>query len=729
MSIKSKIVLVVVGFFLPIALLTYFFISARMEKIRFAEKELIGSVYLRPLFSALQSVSHLRVNVQTGKSTDSELSALKKAVEELRVIEKKYHDDVPLDDKLITLDRAMTKLSGGTLSLTDATQVAVEIRGLIAAVGDKSNLILDPDLDSFYVMDAVLLKLPEVLDVMSQATALAGDIVKRQALTNADRTQSVVLGGGLATNLNGAVSDIDIAQKNNPLGNVKGKLNDVLIGLLPATTSFTNALAGIDKADSEALMSAQTLTTTYDASANTVIRHWNSAIEEMDVLLKERADSTRSEMYISLVVVVVVLLITIVFTIGIVRTIITSLNNLITVADTAAKGNLNVRPDTSGKDEITQVAISLNVMIERIRTMIAELDTREYLEHSTNIMLQSMDDFSNGDLTVRLHSESNDAIGKLFRGFTEAVLGLESMVTDILRSIQATSQSTRNMTGAMERMAAGAEEQSVQVDSISLSLRDMLNNIHENASATNSAAQSAESAGTIARNGGKVIDATVHSIERIADIVQRSAKTVAELGDRSSEIGEIVSVINEIADQTNLLALNAAIEAARAGDQGRGFAVVADEVRKLAERTSLATKQIAKMINHIQTSTQGAVTTIQSGLDDVVRGQQLATEAGVSLREMIRSSEETASAIAKVASFTDQQLVSAEHLTTNMEQVAIVTREFAEASQEVATQTERINAITAQMESTIGRFTISSGQSATSHSMLQRQHSAVRSLR
>ena len=35
------------------------------------------------------------------------------------------------------------------------------IRGLITQVGDTSNLILDPDLDSYYVMDSVLLKLPE----------------------------------------------------------------------------------------------------------------------------------------------------------------------------------------------------------------------------------------------------------------------------------------------------------------------------------------------------------------------------------------------------------------------------------------------------------------------------------------------------------------------------------------------------------------------------------------
>src|SRR5574344_2817696 len=64
----------------------------------------------------------------------------------------------------------------------------------------------------------------------------------------------------------------------------------------------------------------------------------------------------------------------------------------------------------------------------------------------------------------------------------------------------------------------------------------------------------------------------------------------------SNEISQIVKTIDDISFQTNILALNAAVEAARAGDAGKGFAVVAEEVRNLAQKSAIATRDTAKII-------------------------------------------------------------------------------------------------------------------------------------
>jgi hypothetical protein len=54
-----------------------------------------------------------------------------------------------------------------------------DVRSLFSLVGDTSNLILDPDLDSYYLMDSVLLKLPAGAELLAQARILGREILGR----------------------------------------------------------------------------------------------------------------------------------------------------------------------------------------------------------------------------------------------------------------------------------------------------------------------------------------------------------------------------------------------------------------------------------------------------------------------------------------------------------------------------------------------------------------------
>ena len=161
-------------------------------------------------------------------------------------------------------------------------------------------------------------------------------------------------------------------------------------------------------------------------------------------------------------------------------------------------------------------------------------------------------------------------------------------------------------------------------------------------------------------------------MNKIAEVVTEAASTVQELGNSSEKIGEIVQVIDDIADQTNLLALNAAIEAARAGEQGRGFAVVADEVRKLAERTTKATKEIASMIKQIQKETIGAVQSMEKGTVEVSKGKELVEKAGVSLNQIISSSQEVVDNVSQVAAASEEQSATSEQISKNIEAISSV---------------------------------------------------------
>ena len=222
------------------------------------------------------------------------------------------------------------------------------------------------------------------------------------------------------------------------------------------------------------------------------------------------------------------------------------------------------------------------------------------------------------------------------------------------------------------------------------------------------------------RDGAKTVKETITGMEAIRSKVGLSTNKVQEMGTRSEQIGAIVETIEDIASQTNLLALNAAIEAARAGEQGKGFAVVADEVRKLAERSSLATKEIAGLIKGIQKTVNEAVSAMKESASEVESGVVRANLAGEALSNILQASEsvnkqaeEAGKAALKVSvaagelvgavdsvsavieentAATEEMAANSTELTQAIENIASVSEENSAAVEQVSASTEEVSA-------------------------------------
>src|SRR5439155_747640 len=187
-----------------------------------------------------------------------------------------------------------------------------------------------------------------------------------------------------------------------------------------------------------------------------------------------------------------------------------------------------------------------------------------------------------------------------------------------------------------------------------------------------------------AATGQQAVRQTIEGMMLIRENVKETAKKIIRLGKRSNEIGEIVRIIEDIADQTNLLALNAAIQSAMAGEHGRGFAVVADEIRLLAERSTESTKRIETLVKSIQGDTYEAVVAMEDSTQEVVKGSQLADEAGRSLNTIYGGVERQAKMIDSIARAANEQSSVSEAVAVAMAQILEITRQTDAGTQEAA---------------------------------------------
>ncbi len=332
------------------------------------------------------------------------------------------------------------------------------------------------------------------------------------------------------------------------------------------------------------------------------------------------------------------------------------------------------------KKQLEEKESALKEQMVKTEKIMANLEEeKRYLKDSVDNMLSEIEKFSQGDLTVYLASENEDEIAMLYNGFNLASERISEMFARVQKAVHDTIESNQLILDQTNHIAKGIENQTMEAAEVASAVEEMARSIHENTKNAGVAAESAKDAGEFAKEGGEIVSQTITGMNKIAKVVLDSSQVVEELGVSSSKIGDIVQVINDIADQTNLLALNAAIEAARAGEQGRGFAVVADEVRKLAERTTKATKEISMMIKEIQTNTERAVDSINSGTTEVEMGKELANKANDALKKIIENSHNISDIIDQVAAASEQQSQTGDEISRNIENISNVSRESTSA--------------------------------------------------
>lgn len=311
---------------------------------------------------------------------------------------------------------------------------------------------------------------------------------------------------------------------------------------------------------------------------------------------------------------------------------------------------------------------------------------QEEYDRNQNAILRLLDeiaDLADGDLRSYA-TVSEDFTGAIADSINFAIDQLRDLVSRIHETSQEVARYTQDTQSITNQLAEASEHQAQEIAGASTAMNEMALSIDQVSANASESANVAQRSVSIASNGAQVVNRSIEGMDTIREQIQETSKRIKRLGESSQEIGNIVSLINDIADQTNILALNAAIQASMAGEAGRGFAVVADEVQRLAERSASATKQIEMLVKTIQTDTNEAVISMEQTTTEVVRGANLAKDAGIALDEIQKVSGDLANLIASISDAAKLQSASASHIAATMTVVQEITSQTTTATFDTA---------------------------------------------
>lgn len=249
------------------------------------------------------------------------------------------------------------------------------------------------------------------------------------------------------------------------------------------------------------------------------------------------------------------------------------------------------------------VAIVLSLIISRV------------LSRSVSTIAGKMSELAmkEGDLTQKIHVKSKDEVGDIAKSLNVFLENLREIVQNIGTSEHKLLENAGHVNDIVVSSANEVSQVNVVMNEMGdtvLEMSDLVHQIAQNAknnhdkisSVMSETKSKTEYINHVGEKAQKLKKDAISAKEHIESALDRIGQTLEEkiAGSKDVErISELTDQILEIADQTNLLALNASIESARAGESGRGFAVVAGQIGKLAEQSSETAEEIQTLNAYI----------------------------------------------------------------------------------------------------------------------------------
>ncbi len=537
------------------------------QEIAFTQKQLRGLIYTAPLHRIQLHIAEHRGALggllggggDTFRQRATELARqLDGAIAQLNEIHRDLGAELAPGEAWSIIQQQWQRLQAEGSSLTRSqsfarhTELIGQVLNLISAVADSSNLILDPDLDSIYLILATLVQMPKLTEYLGQTRALATATAAEGQFTDTQARNRLI---GLSLSIPEA------------LGDVRRSVNTAIRYNASLAPALESSLAESDRriADFVAHINRELLATeAIQADAPSLFREATATIDQfvtlydvvvpqIDALLKARIDRLTWE-----------------------------------------------RNSTIGLS-LAAVAVTLWLSFAIAQTITAPLRRA----------VVNLEKIANGQLEEEIWFSNDEEMGRLL-GATETMRQrLRGIVHNVRESAEAVNQGANELQGGISQLADRTEQQASSLEETAASMEEMTSTVKQNAANASQADSLSGQARITATEGLQVMRNAVSAMNDISMASRKIVDIISVINEIAFQTNLLALNASVEAARAGDQGRGFAVVASEVRNLAGRSATAAEEIKRLIQDSVAKIENGTQLVSHSGQSLEQIVRSVE----------------------------------------------------------------------------------------------------------------------